>query len=131
MRGDVYRNLNDECLSVLDRRTDSDEYGRVVGHVDTVYVLDAEVVTYENKRQQALESGQKNVHAMFRGKCRDCPTINPGKIIDSATRIEYRPDREGCFYTPDDEQVIGAPFVSIDLETGIHALDVETVDTNN
>lgn len=83
-RVDVYRNLQDDCLSIRsaersagstagDRRstgsrdTDSDDYGTVIGHADLVLLSDAEFVVQEAGQERARETGVKNVHAVVRG----------------------------------------------------------------
>lgn len=124
VRGDVYRNLNDGCLSVLDRRCGVDSYGTVIAHVQSCWIENADVVTYESKRQQAVESGQKNVHAMFRGDVNAYSEPTVADCVDPV-RVEYVGDREGCFYTVDGDQVVGADDVLVDA-TGIRALGVTT-----
>lgn len=66
-RVDVYRNLNDDCLSIKSRDTDSDAYGTVIAHADFVLLEDVEFVVQDAGQQRVRETGVKNVHAVCRG----------------------------------------------------------------
>ena len=125
IRGDVYANLHEECLSVIDRRTDSEEYGNVVAHIQACVIDDVDVVTYEGKRREAIEDDRKNVHAMFRGTVqRYYP--NAVTIDDRPVSVSYHMDRSGCFYTEDGARVTGADRVEITRNFGIYAIGVQT-----
>ncbi len=125
IRGDVYRNLNDDCLSVVDRQTDSDTYGEVIAHTDGVIVENASAVTYEGKRQDALESGCKNVHAFFRG---DVGRYDPQAVMELGEphNVSYQMEREGCFITDDGKTLLEADVVEITREHGIFANGLTT-----
>lgn len=125
IRGDVYRNLNDDCLSIVDRRTDSDTYGEVITHTPGVIVKNADVVTYEGKREDALESGCKNVHAFFRGTV---SRYDPQAVMEMGepTTVTYQMEREGCFVTDDGQTLLEADVVEITLEHGIFANGITT-----
>lgn len=119
VRGDVYRNLQDDCLSILDRRTDSPTYGEVIAHMQAVTIRDAEVGVYESKRQQALAEGCKNVHAFFRG---NVETYDPNVFDEYVpVSVSYEGDREGVFYTDTGQQVLEAEVVNITRKYGIYA----------
>jgi len=66
-RVDVYRNLNEDCLSIKSRDTDSDDYGTVIGHADLVLLSDVEFIIQESGQEKTRETGTKNVHAVVRG----------------------------------------------------------------
>lgn len=66
-RVDVYKNLNDDCLSILSRDTDSDDYGNVIAHADFVLLEDVDFVVQDAGQEKVRETGVKNVHAMVRG----------------------------------------------------------------
>lgn len=93
-RGDVYMDSNTGLLSVVDRRTDSNTYGRVVDKREAVLVRNAEVIVSQTKRREVLREGVKNVHAKFRG------TVEPGTIEPDPSWIHvgYDVERPGCFY---------------------------------
>jgi hypothetical protein len=124
VRGDVYRNLQKDCLSVVDRRTDSDTYGEVIAYMQACTITDAEVCVYENKRQQSIEEDCKNVHAFFRGTV---GTYDP-KALESYVPISvsYKRNREGVFYTDNLKQVLEADVINISRKHGIYAGGVTT-----
>ena len=117
VRADVYRNLNVDGLSIRDRRTDAETYGKVIDHVDHVIIDDAEVVVYDNKREMVADGGTKNVHAMFRGTV-DVPSnedvFHPMKAPQI---IDYDVDTETCFHV-DGEAIVCADRVVIDTRDG-------------
>lgn len=65
MRIDVYRNLHKDCYSVRSREPES--YGKVIAHMETVYVRDATFVVQPAGQRRARETGIRNVHAFVRG----------------------------------------------------------------
>ena len=117
VRADVYRNLNVDGLSIRDRRTDAETYGKVIDHVDHVVIDDAEVIVYENKREIVADGGTKNVHAMFRGTV-DVPSdedvFHPMKRPE---RIEYDVHCKQCFNI-DGDPIVSADRVLIDARDG-------------
>lgn len=64
-KADVYRNLQRSKLSVRSRETDT--YGVVIAHCDSIIIRDAEFVVSESQRDTAREENRKNVHAVVRG----------------------------------------------------------------
>ena len=112
MRADVYYNLRVGGLSVVDRRPGSDMYGNVVSHTEQAWVTDAKVVTYEGKREKAVEEGRKNVHAMFRGNVATRGDLEPSNSVDPV-EIHYHADKEGCFYDQRGRRLLEAEAVII------------------
>lgn len=66
-RVDVYRNLNDDSLTVLLREPDSASYGRKVGSADRILIDEPEFVVQDAGRERVRDEEQKNVHAFVRG----------------------------------------------------------------
>lgn len=67
-RVDVYANLNEDCVSILSRETESEKYGTVIGHADLVVIDDPAFVIRDAGLDRARDSGQRNVHAVVRGE---------------------------------------------------------------
>jgi len=86
MRVDVYRNLNDDCLSIKSRESGI-RYGQVVSHEQKVHIQEPEFVVQPAGRQRARETRVRNVHAFVRGEwderekvlCGEPVTYNPFK----------------------------------------------------
>lgn len=78
---DVYRNLQTGTYSARSRETDS--YGTVIAHPESVVVKDATLVVNEAGRQRVVEQNRKNVHAYVRGEVGNPQTIptNPTEIV--------------------------------------------------
>lgn len=95
MKCDVYKNLNRECLSVRSR--ESDEYGRVVDHRDSVVVDNVEFVVQPAGRERVLEEERKNVHAFVRGRLSDDQSWRPVDGVE----ITYNPYEFDSFVTTD------------------------------
>jgi hypothetical protein len=90
-RVDVYRNLHDNCLSVKDMDTDSDEYGTVIRHVDQILIEDAEFIVRQKGRQKVIDTGVKNAHAFVHGLWEfDVERIE--EVIENRELIEYNPE---------------------------------------
>ena len=60
MRVDVYYNLHKHCWSVRHK-------GKVVAHLDEVFLTDVEFVVQPAGRAKVISEGRKNVHAFARG----------------------------------------------------------------
>lgn len=112
VRGDVYYNLNCGGLSVVDRQSGSDMYGHVIAHAEQAWITDAEVVTYESKREKALAEGCKNVHAMFRGEVQTYGDFTLDRSVDPV-EIHYHVDKEGCFYDRQGRRLVEAEDIII------------------
>lgn len=65
MKVDVYRNLQDDCLSVRSR--EAEDYGTVVSYEQKVHVRDVQFVVQQAGQKKARETSRKNVHAFVRG----------------------------------------------------------------
>jgi hypothetical protein len=116
IRADLYFNLQDDVLSVRDRRSESDSYGTVVDHTDYAFIRDPTVVVYDSKRQQAVD-GPKNVHAMLRGDVyREIghDHFHPAK---RPREIEYDVTHEQCFVW-DGRGITSASAVEITVADG-------------
>jgi hypothetical protein len=79
---EIYRNLHKKQLSVRDPVA-----RKVVGHVDSAVLLDAQFRVSEAGRQRVLKYKRKNVHAVVRGLMTG-PTSGPPAGWD---RIRYDP----------------------------------------
>lgn len=87
MRVDIYRNLNNDCLSVKCLVPGSDRYGIVVSHEQKVHIQSPEFVVQDAGRERARETSRRNVHAFVRGEwdenkkvvCGEPVTYNPFK----------------------------------------------------
>lgn len=99
MRVDVYRNLNatDEgeawSIKSMDKHY---RYGEVISHARTVFMRDAKPVIQESELERYKETGQKNVHAMLRGKA----MAKNKEVVELDREIYY--DEEGEFRYKDD-----------------------------
>lgn len=107
MRVDVYRNLNEDCISVRSREPDT--RGQVVDHVEEVFVKNVEFVVQPSGRKRVLEEERKNVHAFVRGI--RCDDFRP--LIDFPTQVTYNPYDYASFV----ERADGTP-----VETATHAV---------
>lgn len=100
MKVDVYRNLNDDCISVRSR--ESEDYGAVVSHEQKVHISDAVFVVQQSGRQRVIESGQKNVHAFVRGKWDESEKVICGEPVT------YNPYEYGHFVHEETEQPVAS-----------------------
>jgi hypothetical protein len=103
----VYRNLHNGKWSI--RGTD----GLVVGHADTVSMIDTTPKMSEAGRQRVIKEGKKNVHAFMQGyiykaegfvpfKGRQLVTVycsapSLGDTVGSLFQITYDPYKWSCF----------------------------------
>lgn len=67
-RVDVYKNIQDECISIMSRESGTDEYGSVIGHTDFALLTDVDFVVQNCGQQKVRDTEQKNVHAFVRGE---------------------------------------------------------------
>lgn len=85
----VYRNLNDQCLSVLHKQ-------HVAGHAIAVVLSDVRFRVQEGGRQTVIREKRKNVHAFVDGnlvECSDHPVVIDGEPV----QVTYNPYRAGHF----------------------------------
>lgn len=114
-RVDVYRNLNDDCLSVRSRNTDDEMYGTVVAHTQRICLKDVSFVVQEETQQKAKDNGSRNVHAFARGHCREYEEIEDGVEITYRPFDSVMPD---TFSTLNGEPVESAERLVINLDNG-------------
>ena len=76
MRVDVYRNLNDDCISVRCKEPGHEDYDQVIAHVDSVTIDDPRFVVQDAGREKVREEERKNVHAFVRG------VVDPDALSD-------------------------------------------------
>lgn len=116
----VYRNLSDNCLSVMQK-------GYIVGHAQQVLLENVVFQVNENGRQKVLARTRKNVHAFVKGTLTRAIAWaeNPQELIDDgAIAISYNPYKHGYFYRKDNEQpVTEARIVAITTQ-GVFAWEV-------
>jgi hypothetical protein len=111
-RVDVYRNLQNECLSIKSRETSDSAYGSVIAHTDVVLLSNVEFVIQEAGQQRARETGRKNVHAMVRGIVESVATnadIEWNRIVcvlqNDVCIVRYNPFETDGFEVADDSQI--------------------------
>lgn len=110
---DVYRNLKNGCLSVRSR--ESETYGKVLSHVDSLGVVNVEFVIQDGGQERAKQTQRRNVHALVRGERDDSVEI------ESPVHITYNPFEYEQFVTVDFErQVESAEKVLVD-DAGVWA----------
>lgn len=95
----VYRNLNDQCWSLMCR-------GKVFAHGDTVMVTDARFKVRAAGRQEVLRTRRKNVHAFVTGvsvagSWRDADHLAIAEMDRSGppTQVRYDPYQFGHFFS--------------------------------
>lgn len=114
---DVYWNFHDNIWSIRSRETES--YGLVIDHQERVVVEDVEFVVSEKRRQDVLEEGVKNVHAVVRGVIGE--NAEPD---ESWTDITYNPFKYSNFVTVEDEDPIHEADVVVLSEDGVFATGI-------
>ncbi len=115
MKIDVYRNLNNDCLSVRSR--EPDDYGKVVSHESKVHVRDVEFVVQEAGQKRCRKEGVKNVHAFVRGEWDDTVSVIYGNYVT------YNPYKHDNFYSPDIGSEVVAANEAIVTTDGVYAND--------
>jgi len=109
----VYRNLNNGSWSIRNADT-----GLIVGHAQTVLLVDAEFIVSEAGRQRVIQEQRKNVHAHIQGKLAmwsgevfkgrqdvadrryDITERFTSRVLDIMTQVEvsYNPYKFGHFF---------------------------------
>lgn len=100
-KGFVYRNLHETCFSVRCYCTASQK-GRVILHLNQVYMQDVVFKVSEAGRQRVLSTHQKNVHAGIQGSVcyLEDPSIWRAATMKEAwMEITYNPYQMNQFQT--------------------------------
>lgn len=98
----IYRNLRDNCWSVMHR-------GRVAAHTPSITIHNATLVVREAGRQRVIREKRKNVHAFVDG---DYNGIAKQNVSCGWTRLSYNPYRASHFVVRDTgEAVFNAEYV--------------------
>lgn len=116
---DVYRNLNDHCLSVRSRETET--YGTVIAHVDRAVIDDPTFVVQPAGRERVRDEGRKNVHAFVRGTWRPTAETTPP---EEAVAVTYDPYEYDSFVTRDTERAVTEARRAFVTPDGVDAVDV-------
>ena len=117
LKVDVYRNLQTDSISVKSR--EGRNSGKVILHIDSVVLEDAEFVVRERGWEKVHENGRKNVHAVVRGEMVSFDVINE---VSSPDRVLYDPEDYRYFVTADGKDKIeSAEKVRVSTECGIEA----------
>lgn len=112
---DVYRNLNNGRLSIKSRQTEN--YGRVIGYLDTAHLTDVEFVVQESGRKRVIEQERKNVHAFARGTLVESSKI---PCDDCTTPITYNPYEYDSFVLRETEEPIAeSDFAIVSTDDGV------------
>jgi hypothetical protein len=117
MKVDVYRNLNRKCFSIRSR--EKENYGRVIGHANTVAVRDASFIVQPAGREKVVRTGVKNVHAFVRGDLvtdmspESAWRSSPGSELD----VSYRPAMGARFLAQNNTTAMIANTAAICLMT--------------
>jgi len=113
----AYRNLHKGCWSVKSLKT-----GRVLAHLDEVFISDALFRVSEAGRQRVIRERSKNVHAGVVGVVSAPPG---GGEFAPRTRVRYNPYQAATFITATDgAPIFGAPLVHLDAAGGAFALEI-------
>lgn len=97
----VYRNLTKGCWSIKDTKTN-----RVIGHADSLYLVNCDFKVSEAGRQRVLRERKKYVHAGVVGSLTtDCFTI------DNWTPVKYNPYTCSSFIDGESNPVYNADAV--------------------
>lgn len=118
---DVYKNLNDECLSIRSREPES--YGRVVDHREQCVVDDVEFVVQPAGRDRVREEQRKNVHAFVRGTIIDDQSWEP----DNATAVTYDPYRFDSFVTAGSHVPVSSAERVLVRPDGVRAIGIDAI----
>jgi len=120
---DVYQNLQKNCYSIRSRETDT--YGIVISHEESVIIRDASFVVNENQRQKVIEQERKNVHAFVRGHISGAGEWDEENHSDSVP-VTYNPYECANFV----HKETGEPIESAELvllnEDGCFAFNINT-----
>jgi len=113
MKIDVYRNLNDNCLSVRSRETE--DYGIVVSHEEKVHMSDVSFVVQDAGQRKCREEEVKNVHAFVRGDWDDRVSVHFGDFVT------YDPFSHDRFYSPDKKSYVESAAEVVVTKSGVYA----------
>lgn len=91
MKVDVYWNSNANVFSVRSREKES--YGKIIAHMNSVFIENAKFVVQEAGRNRVIDSGVKNVHAFVRGHL--IPEFR--KSAQEGTLVSYNPFNDSRF----------------------------------
>jgi hypothetical protein len=85
----VYRNLNRNCMSVVDNSSKL-----VIAHTSFVLLDNPVFKVSEAGRQRVLRTGRRNVHAWAVGEISEMPS---NLTASTALRLSYNPYRDSSF----------------------------------
>jgi hypothetical protein len=94
----IYRNLHRNCYSVKDWKTK-----RVIAHVHSIFIVDAEFKVSQAGRKRVLKEKRKNVHAGVLGFWDEAVKPNKRKM---KTEVYYNPYKYEGFVIKSNEQMI-------------------------
>lgn len=97
LKVEVYRNLHKNCWSIRDCKTK-----KVIKHVQSAYIKNAELVVQPAGRSKVLREQRKNVHAFVRGQLEGSWTYH----IESPQHIAYNPYKYDSFVLTETETPI-------------------------
>jgi len=121
MKIDAYLNINDDCVSVRSR--ESEDYGTVVAHKDTVTVDNPSFVVQPAGQKEVRESGVKNVHSFVRGEWDESVRVIHGEFVT------YNPFHHDHFYHADEHQYVECADCCLVTRKGIFAKGLSPIET--
>lgn len=93
MKVQVYFNLHKRLFSVRDKST-----GRVVQHLDNVWLANVKPIVRPGGRQRVINEGRKNVHAFIEGDLMTSLEVAAIRVSDFTARsITYNPYKYDSF----------------------------------
>ena len=95
----VYWNLHKDVYSIQSRETA--DYGKVIGHAESVAIALPKFVVRQAGRQQVLKEQKKNVHAFVVGYLTENLVFN-----EEGKRITYNPYKYNSFVIADTKEEI-------------------------
>jgi len=109
MKVEVYRNLHQKCWSVRDCKT-----GKVVDHVQSVHLNNANLVVQPAGHAKVLREQRKNVHAFVRGWVSPpivimdyiMEALNKGNELRPTKQVTYNPYKYDSFVYAETETPI-------------------------
>lgn len=122
MKIDAYLNINDDCVSIRSR--ESEDYGAVVAHKDTVTVDSPSFVVQPSGQEKVRETGVKNVHAFVRGEWDESVRVIHGEFVT------YNPFHHDHFYHPDEHQYVESADRCLVTRKGIFTKGLSPIGTN-
>ena len=95
----VYWNLHRNCYSVQDYKS-----GKVIDHVRTLTLTDAQFVVREGGKERVRDEKRKNVHAFVVGTLTlFSKGFETSEDFFNTRRVTYNPYKHDSFVTADDE----------------------------